>query len=465
MDGLFGIFVGLLLLSLMMWLHELGHYLVGKRLGFKVNEFNIFMGPVLYSYYKNGVKYSLRSIPIGASVQFAGEGENDGDTEAGQEDSAEELEKSRARVTSAWGEVNSKPISGEEDSRLFNNRPKRARAALLLAGPLMNIVSGVLAFVIIFASMGYITPQISELSRDGQAQAAGLAVGDTVTAVNGLSIKNSMDWNYAYLFVKDGARVIVTYKTATGEEREAQLQPLPITRKMIGISRDASQAEARVLNVDPTSNGGSPVLQTGDLILKVNGQTVSGETVSTAVDQAGDLTIKLTVLRAGQELELVTVARLVETFNPIGLVFTEQHDFWGTIPYAVNFSASILKMTFSSIGQMISGQLNAKDALSGPIGIVDTISGVVTQAQVNVIEKFMQLLQLFALISLSLGLMNLLPIPLLDGSHLLLLVVEAIRGKRLSEKAQTAITMLGLFMIIGLFAVGIYFDISRIMTR
>ena len=99
------------------------------------------------------------------------------------------------------------------------------------------------------------------------------------------------------------------------------------------------------------------------------------------------------------------------------------------------------------------------------MGIVDTISGVVKQEQVDVIEKIMQLLQLFALISLSLGIMNLLPIPLLDGSHLLLLVVEAIRGKRLSQKAQTAITMAGLLIIVGLFAVGLYFDISRIMGR
>lgn len=465
MDGIFGIIVGLLLLSIMMWLHELGHYVVGKRLGFKINEFNIFMGPVLYSFYKNGVKYSLRSIPIGASVVFAGEGDNDAETASSPGLTAEEIEKSNEHITSAWGEVNRVPISGREDPRLFNNRPKRARAAVLLAGPSMNILSGVLAFVIIFSSMGYITPQISELGLDGQAQAAGLEVGDTVTAVNGISIKNSMDWNYAYLFIKDGQTVDITYQTAAGEKRDARLRPLPITRKLIGISRDASQAEARVLNVDPTSNGGKPVLKTGDLVLKVNGQAVTGETVSAAVDAASSLTIELTILRDGQELEVVTEAKYVETFNPVGLAFTEKHDFWGTIPYAVNFSASILKMTFSSIGQMISGQLNARDALSGPIGIVDTISGVVTQAQVNLIEKFMQLLQLFALISLSMGLMNLLPIPLLDGSHLLLLAVEAIRGKRLSEKAQTAITMVGLLMIIGLFAVGLYFDISRIMTR
>ncbi len=462
MEGILGVLVGLLLLSLMMWLHELGHYIVGKRLGFKIEEFNIFMGPVLFSYRKNGVRYALRSIPIGASVQFAGEGESDS---AGDSDPSETEQEKPNKITSAWGEINSKAISGVDDPRLFNNRPKRKRAAVLLAGPLMNIISGILAFVIIFASMGYVTPEISQISTDGQAAAAGIKVGDRITSINGISVRNSMDWNYAYLFVKEGEAVSISFIDAGGLERQTELVPSPITRKMIGISRDPAVPGAVVVSVDPTSNNGSPVLQPGDQIVEVNGQPVSGENVSAAIDQAKDLLIRLKVLREGEALSLSTQAKVVESYNPVGLAFTEKHDLLGTIPYALNFSVSILKMTFSSIGQLISGKLNAQDALSGPVGIVDTISGVVTQAQVNLLEKIMQLLQLFALISLSLGIMNLLPIPLLDGSHLLLLVVEGIRGKRLSEKAQTAITMAGLLIIVGLFALGLYFDISRIVAR
>lgn len=465
MNDIIGILVGLVLLSLMMWLHELGHYLMGKKLGFKIEEFNIFMGPVLYSFHKNGVKYSLRSIPIGASVQFAGEGDTDPDADTTQAAWASGAEEESGKITSAWGTENSKPISGALDARLFHNRPKRYRAAVLLSGPVMNIISGVLAFVIIFSSLGYVVPQISDLSSDGQAQAAGLEIGDTITEINGTPVRNAMDWNYAYMFINDSQTVGIKYLNADGQEQVAELVPQATSRKMIGISWNPASSAIVVEAVDPQSNEGSPVIKTGDQLIKVNGRTVDVDSVSQAIASAQDSNIKLTVVRDGQEQELTTKARIVEGYNSVGLAFTEKHDFLGTIPYALNFSTSILKMTFSSIGQMISGQLKAKDALSGPVGIVDTISGVVKQEQVDVIEKIMQLLQLFALISLSLGIMNLLPIPLLDGSHLLLLVVEAIRGKRLSQKAQTAITMAGLLIIVGLFAVGLYFDISRIMGR
>ncbi len=466
MDGILGIFIGLLLLSLMMFLHELGHYLAGKKLGFKILEFNIFMGPVLFSFYRNGVKYSLRLIPIGASVQFAGEGEIGVDEETPRATWAPEVETPSGKITSSWGERNNQSLSGPDDPRLFYNRPKLSRAAVLLAGPLMNILSAFLAFVLIFNSIGYALPLVSELSPDGQAAMAGLQVGDRITELNGSSINNYMDWNYAYLFVQEDEQVTVKYLDTNGVEKECTFVPQKVQKKMLGIIRDnRNPNEVLIVSVDPSSNNGQPVLQAGDVILEVNGQEVDGYTVSAAIDQADDPKIRLRVLRAGEELELTTLAKETPAYNPVGLAFTEAHDFLGSIPYAANFSVSILKLTFSSIGQLIAGQIKAQDALSGPIGIVDTISGVVTQNKVDVLEKVMQLLQLFALISLSLGIMNLLPIPPLDGSHLLLLLIEALRGKRLSLKAQTAIGLIGLLIILGLFAIGLYFDISRILAR
>lgn len=466
MDGLLGIVIGILLLSLMMFLHELGHYVVGKKLGFKILEFNIFMGPVLFSFYRNGVKYSLRLVPIGASVQFAGEGEMGVDADTPRASWAPEVETPSGKITSAWGEYNSKVLSGDDDPRLFYNRPKRSRAAVLLAGPFMNILSAFLAFIIIFNSLGYVLPVISKLSSDGQAVHAGLKVGDTIIELNGSSIRNHMDWNYAYLFIKPGEKTPVKYLDANGVEHESVFEPQAIQKKMLGIVRENLNAGAvRVVGVDPESNNGQPVLRAGDIILQVNGQDVNNENVSSVIDQASDNNIQLRILRGDAELELVTLAKVKPAFNSVGLSFTQKFDFLGSIPYAVNFSVSILKLTFSSIGQLIAGQIKAQDALSGPVGIVDTISGVVTQNKVDAMDKFMQLLQLFALISLSLGIMNLLPIPLLDGSHLLLIIVEAIRGKKLSMKAQTAISMIGLIIIFGLFAIGLYFDITRILSR
>ncbi|MHB8964075.1 MAG: site-2 protease family protein, partial [Saccharofermentanales bacterium] len=141
--------------------------------------------------------------------------------------------------------------------------------------------------------------------------------------------------------------------------------------------------------------------------------------------------------------------------------FEGQTGFSASVSESVKYSYSIIRLTFKSISMIFTGELKAKDSLSGPVGVVNLVGDVVNQ-DAPWTEKIADLLWMFALISLNLGVFNLLPIPALDGSHLLLLGVEAVRRKRLSAKVQGTIVAVGFALIIGLAIMGLVFDIMRI---
>jgi regulator of sigma E protease len=157
-----GVFIGIVLLSLLMIVHELGHFLTGRRLGFRILEFSLFMGPVLYSWNRNGIAYSIRLLPIGASVRFAGE-----------EDEA---------------------VSGLDpaDPGLFFNRPRWARAVVIATGPAINLLSGVLAFLILFSSFGCTIPVIQDTAAGTLARQAGLMAGDRILTANGAPVRTTL---------------------------------------------------------------------------------------------------------------------------------------------------------------------------------------------------------------------------------------------------------------------------------
>jgi len=147
---------------------------------------------------------------------------------------------------------------------------------------------------------------------------------------------------------------------------------------------------------------------------------------------------------------------------PRGIWFATSRAFIPAIGQSVQWSWSIVKVTVKSIGAIFTGEAKAEDTLSGPVGVVSLVSNVVENER-PFRDKIYQLLWLFALISVSLGFMNLLPIPPLDGHHLVLIAIEAIRRKRLEPQLQTIIGMVGLGLIIFLGLAGLFFDIMRLI--
>lgn len=428
---LVGILVGLVILGLMMTVHELGHYLVGRRLGFKIIEFQIFMGPELFSWTRNGTKYSLRLLPIGAAVQFAGEYAEEG----------EALQP------------------GD-----FYERPKSYRAAVLAAGPLVNILTGILAFYILFAISGYASPTLAAVQQNSLASEAGLESGDRITSFDGKPIRTDLDLSTSLQIADVGEPAVLTYVEAeTGEKQETVWTPELMTTYYLGITIDVRTDQVSVMQVNTDINPAASVLRSGDIIHSVNGEKVTIDSLPGVLEGLAGQAFELNLTRDGEEQTVSMSAVPAEVLRPAGLVLTLVEDPIEAIPYAFKYGWSMITSNIRLLGQVFSGDIAAQDSLTGPVGIVQIFTGVVSDNTVDVGARLLQLLSLFGLISIALGFTNLLPIPPLDGNQLLLTAVEAVRGKRLSEKVQNVVTITGVVLILGLAVMVLFFDISRLI--
>jgi len=427
-----GVIVGLLILSIMMIVHEAGHYLTGRKLGFTIEEFSIFMGPVLFSFEKNNIKYSIKLIPIGASVRFAGEFDDEQATDPGH----------------------------------FFNRPWWARAIVIATGPALNLLSGVLAFLIMFLSFGYSLPIIAAVPEGTPAEAAGVQVGDRVLRMNGKPIRTTLDYSGNELFLSPDEPVELELKSPDGSIRTVVLEPMYRDVYRLGITiRQQDDGTIVIESVEPDSNQGNPVLKPGDILISAGGVSAQDMAAfSKAVEASAGRPIEVRIIRDGREMTVQTVPTLYHDWVDRGIVFTATKAVGPAIGQSFQWCWSIIKVTVRSIGEMFSGAIRPQDTLSGPVGVVTMISDVVTQEQ-PLSMKIFQLLWMFAIISVSLGFMNLLPIPPLDGNHLILIAIEAIRGRRLSLKVQNLIGMIGIIIIILLALAGFLFDIMRLAGR
>lgn len=442
MTTIVGILIGLLMLGLMMFVHELGHYIAGRKLGFTIIEFSIFMGPRLLSWERNGIRYSLKLIPIGASVQFSGE--YNGDPQSRQ-----------AAIDEGYV-----PQPGD-----FFERPCWARAIVSFAGPAVNLLCGVLAFVVLFSAVGSVVPLISEVQPNSMAAEAGLLPGDRVTDFDGDSVHNVLDIQAAMLLrnQKSEKPIPLTFER-DGVEQTVELYTKPEPRPSLGITMSGTADHIVVASAqDRPDTPADAKLLKGDELVSIAGEPVSVEAVNAFWAKDKTRPMPVTIVRDGKRMTLEVKPLLIPRALPLGLFFTKETGVLRAIPYSISYSWSIVKVTFRSLGRLIVGKMSAKENLSGPVGVVSMISGVVTDNKVDWTEKLVQLLSLFALISLSLGIMNLLPIPPLDGNHLVMTGIEAVRGKPVSLRVQTIISYAGLAIIILLFALGFYFDLSRLM--
>lgn len=435
MQQIAGILIAIIILSLMLFLHELGHFIAGRKLGFKIEEFSIFMGPRLLSWEKNGIRYSLKAFPIGASVAFAGEFPED-------EDEDYKLSK------------------GD-----FLERPIWARFITYLAGPMMNIVTALLLFAVLFASLGFATTEIASVQDKSLASEAHIKPGEKIFRINDEKVRTDLDLQIA-LTVSDPTKgYTIETLTPEGDKKVYQLPYTEVPAYKMGVVFDLNSEHPSVAKVDTKVNPAADMLVLGDQILAVDGEALTSQNAVEVINRhISSKPLKVKLLRGSEEkvIELPT-AKVMQSL-PLGLALSPNQSAWEAIPYTFSYIGSYVKGTFKILGQVFTGQVKASETLTGPVGIVDMFSGVVT-AKVNIGFKLAQVLRLFAVISLALGVTNLLPIAPLDGGGILLLLLEKIRGKRLSIKAQSAVTIAGVVFILALAVMALGFDIKRIITR
>ncbi len=337
--------LAIFILGILIMIHELGHYTAGRLLKFKIFEFAIGMGPKIFTRKKNGIAYSLRAIPFGGFVAF---------------DNEESIEK---------GELN------------FHKNPIWKRIIVILAGPIMNIITAYVLVVIMLAVVGIpsgVIPTVNTVSVDTPAHEAGLLAGDELITANGQSINGEYDNLYKVL----------------------------------------------------SENTGQP--------------------------------IEFTVDRDGVDVDLVITPEYIEESERymIGILLEQENEtkpFFESITYGFEYSGYLIKELLSFLFKLITRGEGAGD-VAGPVGSI----GIIADSART--QDFSYLLNLIAFISMNLGVFNLLPIPPLDGSKLILFGVEAVRGKPLSIEKEGIIQMIGFGLFIVLAVVLTYKDIVRMVT-
>jgi regulator of sigma E protease len=442
----------LVAIGILVAVHEFGHYWVAKKLGFKVLRFSIGFGkPLLMRVGKDPdrTEYCVAAIPLGGYVKLLDEREGE--------------------------------VAAEELSRSFTRRPILHRIAVLLAGPAMNLLfASVLYAVLAMVGSEIVKPVIGQVRLDSPAALAGLQRGDEILRVGDRPVEDTEELQIALIrqFTDDG---IIPLRVRRGggersltlhvdEDRRAMTEP---GRLLPGLGFDLStwNADTLIEEAPGGSAGAGAGLRAGDRVLAVDGEAVvnRAEFVDT-VNAAPGRDISIEVERSGQRLRIVaavpavleqgrTIGRLGITVTegtrtyPPGLIETHRSGPIDAIGVGVAKTWEMSALTVQMLWRIVTGQVSAKN-ISGPISIAE-FAGISAYLGLTAFLAFL------AIISVSLGVLNLMPVPLLDGGQVVYQMVEAVKGTPLSERAQLFGQQVGIALLVVLMSLAFYNDISR----
>lgn len=449
------IVIALLVFTVIVVLHELGHFLLAKKNGVGVTEFSVGMGPRLVTLVKTDEKmtvkffpsqsycenredwkehtwYSWKLFPIGGSCMMVGE-----------------------------DEVNVAPNS-------FQKAKVWAKISIIAAGPIFNFISAFVFSIILVAVIGYNPSTVTYVSPDSAAAEAGIQEGDTITSIDGKKIRIGSDYSIYFSLHDVGDEPLhVEYTTADGEKKEADIDP-NYSYYRLGYSYTSSgeNEEAYVSAVEEGSPMDKAGVKTGDVITSMNGTPIHTMKDMSAYLEENPLTEEDVVIRYerdGKENE-ITVTPYYATVKSLQISMGSRVH--GNILDDIRYGASEIRFwiesTVKSLGRLVTGRVSTND-LSGVVGIVDYIGDTVDASQ-TAADALLNLLNIAIFLSANLGVMNLLPFPALDGGRLVFLFVELFRGKPADQKIEGMVHLVGIILLMVLMVAVTYNDIARIIT-
>ena len=456
MDILGPIFWLIIALGLLVTFHEFGHFWVARRCGVRVLRFSVGFGSGLWSRTAaDGTEYRLAAIPLGGYIKMLDEREG--------------------------------PVAPDQRHAAFNRKPVGQRIAIVAAGPIFNLIFAVAAFWLMFViGISETRPVLDPTT--GMAAEAGLQEDDLIVAVDGKPVQT---WTHTLLGLippaLDRRAIELTVESLSGDQRSINLPldqlPSDFNEENTLDSLGMSPWRADMPSVIGEVSAGSPAdragLAAGDRITAINGVIVAGwrdigeQVVSQALGADGTLNVlTLDLQRAGRSWQVEVTAEMQDGRPLIGIgapppdaALQSRFDRTFTIlklgPVEA-VSASFAEMgrltgaTLGILGRMITGKASLSN-LSGPI----TIAQMADSSARLGLSRFLFFL---GLISLSLAIINLLPIPMLDGGHLLYYFIEIIKGSPVSDQIQVAGQYLGLTLVVGLMSLAIFNDILRVFA-
>lgn len=428
------ILIAFLALNFIIIAHELGHFTVAKLFGIRVQEFSLFMGPKLFSFKKGDTTYSLRLIPVLAYVKLEGEEET------------------------------------SDDARSFGKKPVGVRAAVIAAGPLMNILVALLLLTVVFTMSGFETNTVLKVQDNSPAFISGMQAGDKIVRYNGKLVSTSMDFIQFVIISMDEPAEIEFERNGQRLERTfiPEVVPAQKSYKFGFTVVNATGPDSNVLAaISPGMPAEAAGLLPGDRVLQLNDTPVSSKSeIDNYMNSFAGGTITITLERAGGKItkEITPVLVQNEKYPYVGFEFASvgEGSFFKSVSHSFRYMFSVVRSVIYSIGWLIAGKVSFKD-LMGPVGMVSTIGTVVAQSRASLSTLLVNLFNVTAMFSVALGATNLLPFPALDGSKLLLLGAEAITRKKIPEEKEALISSIGIILLLIIAVLGFYNDIVRLI--
>ena len=434
------IIAGILMLGVLVFVHELGHFAVAKMCGVKVLKFSLGFGPKLMSRHRGETEYQICAIPLGGYVQMLGEG-------GGEQ--GEDVE-----------------LTAEEKKRSFAEQSVAKRLAIVSAGPVMNLILPLLILPISFmvgiqvptyfeepACIGYVVPE-------SNAAVGGFQAGDCVTAVNQQGVESWNDANKS--FISQAGELLVFQVERDGKELLIKVSADNESLQGMQALGLLPRQPARIGSLAPDMPAALAGMVEGDLILRIGEYPISSwYDLKGIVQKIGNQPVSVRLERAGKQLsvDLTPAQRSGEGDYLLGIAPFYRSDlksfgFFDAVREGASRTWELIDLTVVFVQKLFSGSVSAKN-IGGPITVVQ-IAGQAAQTDVSAI------LSVLAFISIQLGILNLLPIPILDGGHILFYVIELIIRRPVSIRAREMAQQVGMAMLLMLMILAFYNDIIRL---
>ncbi|WP_149982992.1 sigma E protease regulator RseP [Pseudoalteromonas rhizosphaerae] len=439
----------ILALGILVTVHEYGHFWVARKAGVKVLRFSIGFGKPLIKWHdKHDTEYVIAAIPLGGYVKMLDE-----------------------RVDE---------VPADQRHLSFNAKSVQARIAIVAAGPLANFIFAIFALAAMYmVGVQSVKPVVGSVNEGSRAEQAGIMPSQQIVKIGDDNIATWQDATFALMASLGDKSVAVTVRDEQFQEQVKMLdidgwkldqQDVPPLASL-GIVPFRPQATLTVATISPNSAAADANLQAGDEIIAVNGETITSWTqLVNVIQQSANKSLQFSVKRQDSiELLNVTpkgqrnsdgllqgflgVAPVVEKW-PDGYIETRHYGPLDSMVLGVSETWRLISLSFDMIGNLITGQVSVKN-LSGPVGIA-------VGAGTSVSYGLVAFLGFLALISVNLGVFNLLPLPVLDGGHLMYYIIELFRKKPVSEKTQEFGFKVGALLLIFLTCFALFNDVSRL---